>query len=142
MATSLSVPQQITLFSVLEVSYDGSVSRPEGNFNLNYREYEPSSAEEKLQIRILERLDALGAEEENYLVQQLNQWQIAVLTTASVDGSVGGVNGVTYDPEVQLSRIRANILIVIPVYKYQNEISLYEEERKSAGSNFWVPGVR
>jgi len=142
MATSLSVAQQITLFSVLEVSYDGSVSRPEGDFNLNYREYEPSSASEKLQVRIMARLDALSDEEENYLVQQLNQWQIAVLTTASVDGSVGGVNGVTYDPEVQLSRIKANILVVIPVYKYQDEISLYEEERKSAGSNFWAPGLR
>ena len=69
MATSLSTSQIITLFSVLETSYDGSVSRPEGDFNLNYREYEPSSSSEKLQVRILERLDNLSSDEENYLVQ-------------------------------------------------------------------------
>jgi len=132
---SLTTSQTIDLFRILQTSYTGSVSKPLGEFNLSYREHEPTETQ-KLQTRIEERIAALSSEEENWLVQKLNAWQLIGINTASIDGSVGGVQGVFYDPEKQRSNIRADILTLIPVYQYQAELAIeYDKRRGAAG--FW-----
>lgn len=137
---SLSTAQKIDLFRILGTSWTGDVSRPEGDFNLAYREHEPPDSQ-KLQTRILERIAALSDDEENWLISKLNAWQLIGINTASIDGSVGGVNGVTYDPEKQRSNIRADVLTLIPVYQYQEEMAIeYAKRQQAAG--FWSPAQR
>lgn len=138
---ALTTSQTIDLFRALEVPYNGKVWKPEGQFNLDYTEFGPAADEVNLQIKIQNRLAELTEDEENWLVQKINQWQLIGINVASIDGSVGGVNGVQYNPEVARSNIRADIKTLIPVYRYRQEISIYEEQRKQ-GAGFWSPAPR
>jgi len=132
---ALTTSQKIDLFRILKTSYTGSVSKPEGEFDLSYREHEPGSTSQKLQTRILNRLEALDADEENWLIQRLNSWQLIGINSARIDGSIGGVNGVTYDPIEQKEDIRSDILTLIPVYEYQEELEIDREKRNAGFSS-------
>lgn len=138
---SLSVSQKLDLFRILGTSYTGNVSEPQGDFNLSYREQEPENDDHKLQTRILNRITALTADEENWLITRLNQWQLIGTNTATIDGSVGGTQGIQYDPEKQRSNIRADILTLIPVYRYQEEMAI-EYAKRQQGAGFWSPACR
>lgn len=138
---ALTTSQTIDLFRALEVPFNGKVWKPVGEFNLDYVEYIAGNDDHNLQIKINARLAELSEDEETWLIQKINQWQLIGINTASIDGAVGGVNGVVYDPEKARSNIRADILTLIPVYRYREEISIYEEKRK-AGAGFWSPAER
>jgi len=137
---ALTTSQKIDLFRILKTSYTGSVDKPEGEFNLSYRTHEPANEAHKLQMRILDRLTDLSADEENWLVQKLNAWQLIGNNVAMIDGgAVGGTSGLTYDPEKQRSSIRADMLTLIPVYQYQSEMEIEDEKR---GAGFASPAYR
>ena len=141
MASSLTTAQKIELFYILGTSYNGKVYKPEGEFKLSYREYTSGNLSEMLQLKIIDRLNELTAEEENYLVQKINAWQLIGMNTATIDGSVGGVNGVVYNPDNQRNQIHSAILVIIPVYQYQSEMAATEDQRNS-GAGFWSPAER
>ena len=100
---ALTTQQKIALFDLLECPYDGTVDQPTDDFNLVGQTFSVTNNDFSLQLKITARLAALSAEEEAVLVQHINQWLLIGSNVAMIDaGSVGGVNGVTYDPTVQL----------------------------------------
>lgn len=127
---ALSTAQKIALFDILETPYDGSVDQIVDEFGLSAIDRVPNSDSQKVQTKIFTRLLNLTADEENVLIQYINQWQIIGTNVASVDGNIGGVNGVTYDPTAQLMRIQKSVKNLIPVMHYHKEIVLGREQEK------------
>jgi len=129
---ALTTQQKIALFDLLECPYDGTVDQPTDDFNLVGQTFSVTNNDFSLQLKITARLAALSAEEEAVLVQHINQWLLIGSNVAMIDaGSVGGVNGVTYDPTVQLQRIQKSVKNLIPVFRYRKEIELGQEGNKT-----------
>jgi len=127
---ALTTAQKIALFDILETPYDGTVDQMIGDFGLSSVLRTANSDSQKLQTKIASRLAALNTDEENVLIQYINQWQLIGVNVASIDGSVGGVNGVSYDPTMQLMRIQKSVKNLIPVMHYREEIVLGRETEK------------
>ena len=127
---ALSTAQKIALFDILETPYDGTVDEMIGEFGLSSVLRTANSDSQKLQTKIASRLAALNTDEENVLIQYINQWQLIGSNVAAVDGSIGGVNGVTYDPTHHLMRIQKSVKNLIPVMQYREEIVLGRETEK------------
>ena len=123
--------QKVELFDILEVPLDYEVYEPVDKFRMSAITNAPSSAEQKLQAKIESRLAAIdGTAKETKLVSLIAEWQQVGVNVASIDGSIGGVNGVTYDPREQQMRIQRSVKIIIPVMQYVKEIQLGRETEK------------
>jgi hypothetical protein len=120
---ALTTAEKISLFSILETPYAGWVDMPVDEYHLSAVRHNPTNVAEKIQTKINDRLLELTAEEEAVLVGYIAQWDTLSTCTASVDGSIGGVNGVAYDPFKQRALIQARVKIIIPVILYYEEIT-------------------
>jgi hypothetical protein len=133
---AITTAQKIALFDVLECPYDGTVDKPTDEFNLSGVTYTSDNPDYKLQTKINDRLSSLTSEEEDVLVNYIAQWQLIGSNVASVEaGSIGGVNGVTYDPTHHLMRIQKSVKNLIPVMRYRKEITLGLEREKAGSMN-------
>jgi len=120
---ALSTSNKITLFVILNKSYTGTVDKPLGDFDLTFQAHYPASLEQDLKTKINSRLDALDTDEETWLIEQINHWKMYDASSATMtDGAVGSIAGVNFDPEKEQSKIKRNILHLIPVYRYRQEL--------------------
>jgi hypothetical protein len=128
---ALTTAQKIALFDILETPYDGSVDVPQGEYSLTGITYQADTTEYKLQTLINNRLSALTSAEENVLVSHINDWLMVGSNITMIDaGSIGGVNGITYDPTLRLQRIQKSVKNLIPVFRYRREIEVGQEGNK------------
>jgi len=127
---ALTTAQKIALFDILETPYDGTVDRPTDEFSISGVTHVADNEDFKIQTKINDRLTNLSTAEENVLISYINEWQLIGVNVASVDGSIGGVNGVSYDPTIQLMRIQKSVKNLIPVMRYRKEITLGQEGNK------------
>ncbi len=118
---ALTTAQKIALFDLLETPYDGSVDEMIGEFGLSAVSRTANSDSQKLQTKIADRLTRLTSDEENVLLQYIYDWQRIGSNVASVDGSIGGVNGVTYDPTTHLMRIQKSVKNKHPATVYHQQ---------------------
>lgn len=119
---ALTTRQKINLYSILEVPYSNSVTMPEGKYNMHSTEYLQADSEYKTQVRIEARLVSLGQETENYLVELINKWEQLSTSTVTISGSIGGIQGVDFNPSEQLTRIKSRVLVIVPVFQFLNQI--------------------
>jgi hypothetical protein len=128
---ALTTAQKIALFDILETPYDGSVDVPQGEYNLTGITYQADTTEYKLQTLITNRLTALTTPEENVLISYINDWLMVGSNITMIDaGSIGGVNGISYDPTLKLQRIQKSVKNLIPVFRYRREIEVGQEGNK------------
>ena len=127
---ALSTSYKIALFDILETPYDGTVDEMIGEFGLTSVSHTANSDSQKLQTKIQSRLVALNSDEEAVLSQYISQWLLIGNSVASVDGSIGGVNGISYSPTDHLMRIQKSVKNLIPVMHYRKEIVLGRETEK------------
>ena len=120
---ALTVDQEISLYEILEVPYDDSVTIPVGEFYLSSVEYISSNNDKKMQTRITDRLTNMSSSVEARLVESINKWDLLSTNTVSFEGSIGGLQGVEFDPNQQLARIKARVLTLVPVMQYHRELT-------------------
>ena len=118
----LSTRQKINLYSILEVPYASSVTIPEGRFNIHSTEYKQADDINKTQVRIEARLSELETDEETILIELIAKWDLLATNTVSIQGDIGGISGIDFDPSQQLTRIKSRILVIIPVFQFLNQI--------------------
>lgn len=132
---ALDTSESISLYEILETPYDGSVDQMYGEFALSALERVADNDSHKVQIKIANRLANLNEAEENVLQNYIARWQQIGTNTATLDGSVGNVNGATYSPDHELMRIQQKVKILIPIMHYQHEMILGLERNKRATMN-------
>ena len=120
---ALTTGQKITLYEVLQVPFADSIEIPVDQYKMDAVTYKTSNPEKQLQIKIEQRLAGLPQEVEDRLVESLNQWDAINSNTVVLNGSIGGVQGMEYDPTVQLERISSRIKVIIPVMQYHREMT-------------------
>ena len=137
---ALTTPEKITLFSILECPYTGSVDQPIDEFNLTGRRTEPANDDQKIQIAITNRLAALSTDEETWLKQRLDTWQLIGSNAALIEaGATGGTSGITYDPNSQRYIIQREVRILINVIEMKSQIQVGKEGQHGA---FVSMGIR
>lgn len=136
---AITTAQKIILFEILETPYLGKIDQPLGDFNLSSIEHQPVNDAQKLQFRINDRLAAFTTDEENYMVQLLNEWAMIGSNIAAVNGSIGGVNGATYDPLLARQTIQRRMRNFIGVASMIEEIKVGHEQSEGGLS---VCGMR
>ena len=120
---SLTIDQSITLYEILQVPYSDTVTMPIDEFFMTSIEYVTSNETQKMQTRITDRINNLGVTGTSRLVTWLDQWDALSTNTVSISGSMGGINGVEFDPDVQLERIASRVKVLVPVMQYHREIT-------------------
>ena len=120
---ALTEGQCISLFEILTVPYSATIEIPKDPYFLESNTYVSGSPEKQLQVKIMQRLLLLSAEEEARLLRYIDSWDNLSTNTVTISGSVGGLSGVDYNPNIELERIASRVKIIIPVLQYHREIT-------------------
>ena len=122
---ALSLDQELTLFSILNVPYSDSVTIPDDKFNLSSHEYVTANVGQRLQYRILLRLQEIANNIplEDKLKSYLSEWDEIATATVTLSGSIGNLQGIDYDPTQRLDRIASRIKIIVPVAQFHEEMT-------------------
>jgi len=128
---ALTEVQKITLFEILEVPYDDSVDEPYGDFKLNGISHEADNIEYQLYAKIINRLNSLTTAVESKLIAYLTKWEDLDVTVAAIDGGIGSLTGVSFNPLAERKVIQSRVKIMIPVMKYIHEISVDAQNQSS-----------
>ena len=133
---ALTVSQKISLFEIIDTPYTGNVDEMYGKFGLSALTYEVSN-DGKVQLKVLDRINTLSAEEETVLVDYISSWQSLGTQTWTLDGSVGGLDGMSISIDSELERIRQRVKNLIPVRHYWENVT-----QSAAGVSVSVSTIR
>jgi hypothetical protein len=125
---ALTTGQKISLFEIIDTPYTGNVDEMYGKYGLSALTYEVGD-EQKVQLKIFDRLNSLTGDEETVLLAYVEQWQAIGTQVYNLDGGTGGIDGVSYNPNDELARIRERVKNLIPVRHYWENLSNAEGNR-------------
>ena len=130
---ALTTAQKITMFEIIDTPYTGNVDEMYGKYGLSALTYEVGDAG-KVQIKVLDRLANLTADEEAYLLNYVDQWQaIGTQMWTMNGGSMGTTSGMDISPDVELERIRQRVKVLVPVRHYWENVQQSAAQSGSAG---------
>lgn len=130
---ALTTAQKISLFEIIDTPYTGNVDEMYGKWGLSKLTYEVDS-DNKVQLKVLDRIANLTAEEEAVLVQYIDRWQDIGTQTWTVDaGGFGNTNGVNMSPEVEAEKIRRRVKVLIPIRHYWENVEQSASESGTSG---------
>ena len=119
---ALTTSQKISLFEIIDTPYSGDVDEMYGKYGLSALTYTVAD-NDKVRIKILDRLSNLTAEEEAVLTTYIDRWQAIGTQTWAMDaGSMGATAGMTISPDVELVRIRERVKNLVPVRHYWEDV--------------------
>lgn len=131
MATTLTQAQKLYLFEILEVPYSSSMHELVGRDNLVTKEFGADTVQSaKLQIESW--LDTLDTDTETVLKTYIDAWSSLGLQTTLIDGGVGGVQGVGFDPDRKRRLIREKVKVIVPFYRAHDAIEIARNDQRSA----------
>ena len=137
---ALTTAQTITLYEILEVPYNDSVDEPVDEFRLSALTHSPTNPTQKLYTKINDRLTAIaGTDVETKLITYLTRWEDLETTVAAIDGSLGTMTGITFDPQGERGVIQSRVKVIIPVLKYIDEITF---DQKPMYNSLWGMSCR
>jgi len=119
MASSLTIAQKIALFEVLEVPYNEGYYSMNGMGTLS-SDSDVSGTASNAKTEIETYLDTLDSDSgETELTAYINRWIAIGTKTPKIEGgSVGDVNGITFDYDHERSVIERRIRTIVPFYKH------------------------
>jgi hypothetical protein len=130
---ALTTSQKISLFEIIDTPYTGDVDEMYGKFGLSALTYEVSD-DDKVKIKILDRLTNLTTDEETVLIEYIDRWQSIGTQIWSLDaGGAGSINGFTTSPDSELERIRQRVKNLIPVRHYWETVEQSKQQSGSGG---------
>jgi hypothetical protein len=130
---ALTTSQKITLFEIIDTPYTGNVDEMYGKFGLSALTYEVG-IDGKVQLKVLDRLTELTAEEEQKLLVYIDRWEAIGTNITSVDaGAFGTSSGMTFSADAELERIRQRVKNMVPVRHYWENVQQSAAESGSAG---------
>ena len=130
---AITKAQQIALFQILEVPYDSTVYKLIDDNNMMTESLIVATASRRSFDLIQQRLTTIASDTdlEAVLSGLLDRWiELGTKTTTVVDGRVGGVDGIDYDPNRERLEIRAQVIVIVPFYRHHESM-----ERDNAGIN-------
>ena len=136
---ALTTAQKITLFEIIDTPYTGNVDEMYGKFGLSALTYEVSD-DQKVQLKIIDRITNLTSEEETVLLNYIARWDSIGTQVWALDGSTNGIDGIAYNPNVELERIRDRVKNLVPVRHYWENIN--ESARNSGSAGLSAQAIR
>ena len=130
---ALTTAQKISVFEIIDTPYTGNVDEMYGRFGLSALTYEVGD-DQKVQLKIIDRLATLTAEEEIVLKQYIDRWQYIGTQVWTMDaGSMGTTSGMNVSPDSELMRIRDRVKNLIPVRHYWENVQKSANESGAGG---------
>lgn len=133
---ALTTSQKISIFEIIDTPYTGNVDEMYGKFGLSALTYEVSD-DGKVQLKVLDRLNSLTADEETKLITYIDRWETLDTQTWTINGGTSGINGFEYSPEVELEKVRRRVKNLIPVRHYWETV-----EQSAAGKSISISTIR
>ena len=130
---ALTTAQKISLFLIINTPYTGDVDEMYGKHGLSALTYEVSD-DGKVQLKILNRLATLTAEEEAVVVQYVDRWQALGTQIYTFDGSIGETSGIAFSPQAEREEIRMQLTNLIPVRHYWDDVKSRAAKNGDVGS--------
>jgi hypothetical protein len=134
---ALTESQLDSVFEILELPRATSVDRPIGDMGLTAQTYAESNTDYQLQTKVEARLAALTSAQQTRMISYINQWESLDTTVASIDGSMGNMIGVNFDPDKERYKIQERVKRLCNVYAYLEEIQM--EKNRNKGGNSFIP---
>jgi len=131
---ALSDSQKISLFQVLEVPLFDTIGLLHGESNLNQQPFNSGTSDFQAKAAIESHLDNLAANYTGYedeLKTYLDEWSALGSQTLTLDGSVGGIDGVSINTESERLEIRRRVLVIVPFYRAHEEMMRSNEQNTS-----------
>jgi hypothetical protein len=133
---ALTTSQKISIFEIIDTPYTGNVDEMYGKFGLSALTYEVSD-DGKVQLKVLDRLNSLTADEETKLITYIDRWETLDTQTWTINGGTNGINGFEYSPEVELEKVRRRVKNLIPVRHYWETVG-----QSAAGKSISISTIR
>jgi len=131
---ALTTAQKISVFEIIDTPYTGSVDEMYGKYGLNATKWRSADNDNKVQVRILDRLANLTSEEEAVLIRYIDRWQYIGTQVWTMDaGSMGTTSGMNVSPDSELMRIRDRVKNLIPVRHYWETVQKSANESGAGG---------
>lgn len=134
---SLSTAQTITLFQILQTPYTGDVDEMYGKFGINATKWRSADNDNKVQVRVHDRISKLTADEEEFLLVYIDKYQTLGTQPWGLDGGTNGINGFSYSPADEREVIREEVKVLIPVRHYWEDV-----QQSAAGKSMSVNTTR
>ena len=134
---ALTAAQTITLFEIIDTPYTGDVDEMFGKFGINASKWRSADNDNKVQVRVHDRLANLTTDEETFLVIYLDKWQSLGTQPWQLDGGTSGIQGMQYAPQDEREIIRQRVKVLIPVRHYWETV-----EQSAAGQTLSVSTIR
>jgi hypothetical protein len=122
---ALTKPRELGLYQILAVPYPTAVAHTVGVDNMLVAKIEIEQATtQQAKAWIDARLAAVAADAtlQTALEALLDQWLALDINTVTLDGGVGDISGVKYDPDRARLIIAQRVKIIVPLYRCHDEI--------------------
>ena len=113
-----------TVFEILELPRATSIDQPTGTMGLSGITFSESNTDFQLQTKVETRLAAMTTAQQTRMETYVERWDAIGTRVASISGGVGGIQGVEYDPDVELARIQERVKRLCNVYRFLDEIRM------------------
>lgn len=133
---ALTVEQDIALFQALEVPWQPQVNQLVDKWNLVVQVWSVSDSIRQANRAIRDYLAAYitpVVEAENKLKDYLDRWIQIGTDTVTLNGGVGPVQGVAFDPNQERLEIQRQIKGFLPFYRAHEEASRLESTSTYVG---------
>jgi len=126
----LSETQKDSVFEILEIPRSTSVDRPVGNMGLSGQVYSESNTNYQLQTLVEARLDALTSAQQTRMISYINQWESLDTTVASINGNLGPMVGINFNPDDERYKIQERVKRLCNVYTFLEEIQMEKNKNR------------
>ncbi|MCX7806466.1 MAG: hypothetical protein N3A38_14960 [Planctomycetota bacterium] len=122
---ALTDERKAALFEVLEIPVVPKIARvlpPDGPGLTAFVEEQTVAAAQACEL-VEARLAELTAAQEARLAELLDAWiEIGTDSTRVDAGTIGGLSGVSYDPDREREEIRRRVQLIVPFLRYADEL--------------------
>jgi hypothetical protein len=121
---ALTTEQEVALYDILEVPYSTTVNKLQPADNLTAVSYTSDTTTDQAYAKIQTKITEIEANASllAVLVAYLDEWIALGTNVATLEGGIGGVNGISVDPTRQRREIRAKVINIVPFYRHHDEM--------------------
>lgn len=131
---AITEAQKDSVFEILQLPRATSIDMPtDDGKGLTGQTYTQSNIEFQLSTKVEARINALTTEQQTRLISYINGWEALGTSIATIDGNLGSIVGISFDPEKEEAKITERVKRLLCVYQYREEIMMNSAQNRGSG---------